>query len=73
MVTGTNYKECKIEGWYKFFKPNKGNENQLMDNRCCSDEAKNKSGGKGKSFSNYLTNAEFSFPLAKSPQCAVGF
>ena len=27
--------------------------------------------GKSKSFSNYLTNAEFSFPFAKSPQCNV--
>ena len=42
-----------------------------MDNKGFSDEAKNKIGGKSKSFSKYLTNAEFSFPLAKSPQCNV--
>ena len=34
-------------------------------------EQKNKIGGKIKSFSKHLTNAEFSFPLAKSPQCTV--
>ena len=32
-------------------------------------EQKNKIGGESKSFSKHLTNAEFSFPLAKSPQC----
>ena len=42
-----------------------------MDKKGFSDEAKNKIGGKSKSFSKYLTNAEFSFPLAKSPQCIV--
>ena len=40
-----------------------------MDNKGFSDGAKNKIGGKSKSFSKYLTKAEFSFPLAKSPQC----
>ena len=40
-----------------------------MDNKGFSDEAKNKIEGKSKSFSKYLTNAEFSFTLAKSPQC----
>ena len=40
-----------------------------MDNKGFSYEAKNKIGGESKSFSKYLTNAEFSFPLAKSPQC----
>ena len=40
-----------------------------MDNKNYLGEAKNKIGGKSKSFINYLRNAEFSFPLAKSPQC----
>ena len=42
-----------------------------MDNKGFSDEAKNKIGVKSKSFSKYLTNDEFSFLLAKSPQCSV--
>ena len=41
-----------------------------MDKKGFSDEAK-KNGGESKSFSNHLTNAEFSFPLAKSPQYNV--
>ena len=32
---------------------------------------KNKIWRESKSFINYLTNAAFSFPLAKSPQCNV--
>ena len=42
-----------------------------MDNKGFSDENK-KNWGKSKSFSKYLTNAEFSFPLAKSLHCSVG-
>ena len=41
-----------------------------MDSKGLSDKEEEKSGGKSKSFNNYLTNAEFSFPLAKSPQCS---
>ena len=43
-----------------------------MDNKGFSYEAKKQRKGKSKSFSKYLTNAEFSFPLAKSPQCIGG-
>ena len=42
-----------------------------MDNKGFSDEAKKKNRGTSKYFNKYLTNAEFSFPLAKSPQCTV--
>ena len=40
-----------------------------MDKKDFSDRAKNKIGGKSKSLSKHLANAEFSFPLPKSPQC----
>ena len=42
-----------------------------MDNKGFSDGAKNKIGGKSKIVSKHMTNIEFIFPLAKSPQCNV--
>ena len=43
-----------------------------MDKKVFSDEAKQKQiGRKSKLFSNYLTKAQFSFSLAKSPQCTM--
>ena len=44
-----------------------------MDKKGFSDEAKNNVQGKSKSSIKYLTYAEFTFPLAKSPQCIAQY